>query len=1174
MNLRQSWIENEENDQQRTSVRRPANGFLILGLALVLLIAILAVFGPQLAPRDPLDENIIIQIGESWRIPPFPFFTPGFPLGSDEFGRDLYSRLLWAIQPTMIMVVSVAVVRLVLGTIIGLFAGWSGGRIGRGLDTLIDGALAIPVLLVALGAIAVVGVELGIWAFIIGLSITGWVESAQQVREQTRIIKTQVFVEAAHALGASSRQILFGHIARQVSPMFGMLFAFEVSSTLMTTAGLGFLGYYIGGDVWVMVVDFVWRRTSGMPELGQMLATSWSTLTQPWAMVATGTTIFVAVLGFNLLGEGLRQNLQITVHRQSLSNRVSRAAVNWLDEYLWYPLSGVMQKPALRLGLISALALVLVAGAGFRWGGDLWDRVQSGQETSPLGNSSNQPSAQQEPGRQATNEQPTPTPAGPQFTASVAWEFTDTAGFAGGPVLSPGADLLYAVNRAGIFYALDLSGQPLWQVELAAGGAGTPAIGSDGAVYVSDRQGGLSAISPNGDLLWRYQPAELNRSISGPAIGPDQTVYYVLTTGSKGFVQGVTADGQHLWLSEARTAAFYQPLNLSPDGRYVFLKEDAFDAQSGELQEWEAQVPVLRYFPGQDGDNYLLAGQTVSRWEVEGNRIQLLERADWQSPHSPSNAPTQAGVTAEHVAWLLYTSPGGSTGLYWVGLEEGLLGEASHRFSRGQMIQMDADLTAFVCGGQPFSDDHAECAALSPQDGVRWKLPLGTPGLVEGGFWHDSHLYVATTKGTLFAIRQDEGQADENQGLQQVTPTSIQTDQTGLVWSYPLEEDEVELIRFGSDGTAYLRSRTNRIYTINAQGQLKYSLELPTGYAEMSDSRGDSWPVYPTLLSDGSLFIVSDRDNVFIVNPSGEIPWEIPFTAKLFHSHLIAGQAGEVYLVDDQAGLYCFDSTGMCWHFQSQAAPYTANGPVIGPDGSIFYTITTRGKGFVQAVSANGQSLWASQAETGSFYDRLALNPHTGLVFLKNDVFDMNTGELLEMDIPFPVNRIFGGADGHNYLLSGSSVLQWTLGDQGFEILNQALIPHDPNFPPQISVEESGLIRVQTFLFNRSSSVTRTIWLTPDGEVVGSLDYEYIRNDLLVFDEDGWHFTRCSRKEIDQPLECARYKIGSDEPVWRISLEGVPPFSLWKTALIPPYLYVLDEDGKLSKFHLGEPTDG
>jgi peptide/nickel transport system permease protein len=152
---------------------------------------------------------------------------------------------LWGIRPTIIMVAVVGVIRLFLGVLIGLFAGWSDNRFGWFLNNLITFAVSIPVFLVALGAIALIGPEYGVWTFIIGLSLTGWVETSQQVREQTRIIKEQTYVEAARALGSSRRQILTGHIVRQILPMILMLFAFELSNTLMTTAGLGFLGYYV-----------------------------------------------------------------------------------------------------------------------------------------------------------------------------------------------------------------------------------------------------------------------------------------------------------------------------------------------------------------------------------------------------------------------------------------------------------------------------------------------------------------------------------------------------------------------------------------------------------------------------------------------------------------------------------------------------------------------------------------------------------------------------------------------------------------------------------------------------------------------------------------------------------------------------------------------------------------
>ena len=251
---------------------------------------------------------MIVKIDDVWETPPLPPFQfAEYLFGTDQFGRDLLSRILWAVQPTLVMVVTVALFRLFLGTLIGLAAGWTTGALGHWLDVLITGALAVPVFIVALGAIALLGAEIGIMAFVIGFSINGWSETARIVRTQTQSIRKNLFVEAAQALGASQGRVIFGHVLRQIMPMIWMLLAFEISNTLMITAGLGFLGYYIGGDVWIEVGDFVSRRVSGMPELGQMLATSWTYLTKPWPMVITGTVIFITVLGFNLLGEGFAQ---------------------------------------------------------------------------------------------------------------------------------------------------------------------------------------------------------------------------------------------------------------------------------------------------------------------------------------------------------------------------------------------------------------------------------------------------------------------------------------------------------------------------------------------------------------------------------------------------------------------------------------------------------------------------------------------------------------------------------------------------------------------------------------------------------------------------------------------------------------------------------------------------
>jgi ABC-type dipeptide/oligopeptide/nickel transport system permease subunit len=156
---------------------------LIIGSLLVLFVILIGIIGPQIAPLDPMEEHAIIKVGDEWHVPPLDAFkVMGYTLGTDEFGRDMLSRILHAVRPTLIMVIIVASVRLVLGTLIGLGAGWSEGRIGRFLDMLITAALSVPILMVALGAIAMLGAEIGLLAFIVGLSINGWGETARFVR--------------------------------------------------------------------------------------------------------------------------------------------------------------------------------------------------------------------------------------------------------------------------------------------------------------------------------------------------------------------------------------------------------------------------------------------------------------------------------------------------------------------------------------------------------------------------------------------------------------------------------------------------------------------------------------------------------------------------------------------------------------------------------------------------------------------------------------------------------------------------------------------------------------------------------------------------------------------------------------------------------------------------------
>jgi peptide/nickel transport system permease protein len=130
------------------------NWSLLIGGILVLLVFVAAVLGPALSPKDPLMNSYVVKHKGVYIRPPFPPGAPGFPLGSDQSGRDVLSRLIWGIRPTITLVLVVAALRLSVGIIAGIFSGWSNGRIATILDTLISNALSVPVLFVSLCVIA------------------------------------------------------------------------------------------------------------------------------------------------------------------------------------------------------------------------------------------------------------------------------------------------------------------------------------------------------------------------------------------------------------------------------------------------------------------------------------------------------------------------------------------------------------------------------------------------------------------------------------------------------------------------------------------------------------------------------------------------------------------------------------------------------------------------------------------------------------------------------------------------------------------------------------------------------------------------------------------------------------------------------------------------------------
>lgn len=254
----------------------------VIGLSMVALFIIAAVLAPVLATHDPLKQNLREAL-----LPP----SPAHLMGTDEFGRDIFSRILYGSRISLqVGLVSVGMAG-TIGVTLGMLAGFFGGIVDSLISRLIEFKLAFPGILMALAIVAALGPGLTNVMVAVGISgIAGYVRVA---RASTLSLKTTDYVVASQALGAHTARTLLRHILPGVLPSVIVLATLGIASAILAAASLSFLG--LGAQ-------------PPTPEWGAMLAAGRKFLRQAW-WVATfpGGAIMFLVLGINLLGDGLRE---------------------------------------------------------------------------------------------------------------------------------------------------------------------------------------------------------------------------------------------------------------------------------------------------------------------------------------------------------------------------------------------------------------------------------------------------------------------------------------------------------------------------------------------------------------------------------------------------------------------------------------------------------------------------------------------------------------------------------------------------------------------------------------------------------------------------------------------------------------------------------------------------
>jgi peptide/nickel transport system permease protein len=265
---------------------------LMIGLTLLILLVLIAIAAPLLAPYSPTHTDL----GNTLAHP-----SSAYWLGTDQFGRDVLSRIIWGSRISLQVALAVVFISLTLGTLIGAIAGFAGGWLDRIIVVINDILLAFPGFLLALALVAARGSSLE--SVITAVSIAFTPRVAAVMRSVVLTIKPRLFVESSRAIGMSPARILFRHIVPNAMPPVIVVATVSAATAILAEAGLSFLG------LGVQPPTATW---------GNIISDGNLTITtNPLISFSAGLCIAIAVIALNLLGDGLRDTLDPQMRRQT-----------------------------------------------------------------------------------------------------------------------------------------------------------------------------------------------------------------------------------------------------------------------------------------------------------------------------------------------------------------------------------------------------------------------------------------------------------------------------------------------------------------------------------------------------------------------------------------------------------------------------------------------------------------------------------------------------------------------------------------------------------------------------------------------------------------------------------------------------------------------------------------
>ncbi|MBN9081443.1 MAG: ABC transporter permease [Rhizobiales bacterium 62-17] len=277
------------------SIRSPKT---IVGALIVITMIVLAIFAPLIAPNDPANQDLANML-----LPPM--WAQGgisdYPFGTDSLGRCILSQMIYGARVALMVGFLAAIGAMLFGTTLALIAGYFGGWVDRLIGYFVDLWMSLPP--VVLSLTLMVGFGTGVGNVILSIVLVDWTRFCRVVRSEVLVVRRKDFVSAAQLLGFSHARIILREILPSVAPLVITLFSLQVGIGVIVEAILSFVGLSVPADV---------------PAWGMMIASARSYMYQaPWGILLPILAMFVTVLGFNLLGEGLRVTLDPRFRRRT-----------------------------------------------------------------------------------------------------------------------------------------------------------------------------------------------------------------------------------------------------------------------------------------------------------------------------------------------------------------------------------------------------------------------------------------------------------------------------------------------------------------------------------------------------------------------------------------------------------------------------------------------------------------------------------------------------------------------------------------------------------------------------------------------------------------------------------------------------------------------------------------